>query len=266
MTAPSHPHAPIAIVVALREEERALERILERGPRRGPRSLRPVRATLSGHPVVLVRTGIGTELARAGVASLIEAEPPRALLVTGYGGALRPGLWPGDVLVAGEVLEARRGGDGHAGPAPAPRIADPSLLEAASRVRIDMGRVIVGRLVTADRVLASPAEKRQVGEAFGADACDMESSAALQVAGELGVPALAARAILDEWDLDVPFDLGKLMTPQGTVRPLMVLRAVAANPLGALRLAALRTRAGKASASLAAFTRAFVALVGGPVA
>jgi nucleoside phosphorylase len=265
VTAPPHSRAPVAIVIALREEERALERIIERGATRGE-DLRPARGTISGHPVVLARTGIGRELARAGVTSLIATELPRALLVTGYGGALRPGLEPGDVLVAGEVIDARMGGDGGIGATASRLIADASLLEAASRVRIPSARVITGRLATVDRVLTCPAEKKEAGEALGADACDMESSGALQAAAEMGIPALAARAIVDEWDLDIPFDLGKLMSPRGTVRPLKVLRALATHPLGVLRLAALRSRAGKASASLAAFARAFVALVVEPPA
>jgi nucleoside phosphorylase len=255
VTAPAH---PIAIAVALRDEERALERIIERGL-----AERPGRGTVSGRPVILARTGMGAERAREGVAALLERERPGAILVAGYAGALRPGLRPGDVLVAREVMDGgedpRR--DGPRLPDAAP---DARLLEAASRVRIETGRVIVGRLVSVERVLSSAAAKRQAGESSGADACDMESHAALGAAGERGVPALAARAIVDEWDLDLPFDLGKLMTEDGRLRPFTLLRAAATSPRGALRLPALGARARRASASLAAFTRAFVALAGEP--
>src|SRR5688572_3874447 len=120
----------MAIAVALREEERVLGRILERGGAERPGSGR-----LAGRPVVLARTGIGADLARDGVASLIEAERPRAVLFAGYGGALRPGLRPGDVLVAREVLEARGHPQRRAGPPLPPSIADAWLLDAASRVR-----------------------------------------------------------------------------------------------------------------------------------
>jgi hypothetical protein len=144
--------------------------------------------------------------------------------------------------------------------------ADASLLDAASRVRIETGKVIVGRLVSVERVLSSSTEKGRAGEATGADACDMESHAALQAAAEGGVPALAARAIIDERDLDLPFDFAGLMTAGGDVRPFALIRALAAHPFRAGRLAGLGIRARKASASLAAFARAFVALAGGTAA
>lgn len=123
----------------------------------------------------------------------------------------------------------------------------------AARLEAHGQRLKSGRLVTVDKVLSSRAEKGKLGEALDADAADMESSAILRVASEQGVPVVCVRAILDELDFELPFDLETIITPDGAPRVLGTLQAIARKPSGLFKLLDLRSRAQTATKSLGAF-------------
>jgi hypothetical protein len=118
---------------------------------------------------------------------------------------------------------------------------------------------MVGKLVTADYILARPEEKRRIGEERGGHAVDMESSAVLRQASRCGVPAVCARAVLDEVGYELPFDFARVFSPEGRIRPLGALAAVARAPFRLGRLAELRARARLAGRSLTAYLPALVA-------
>jgi adenosylhomocysteine nucleosidase len=205
----------LLVVVALREESRAVERALR------------------GHGATVLRTGIGQKLAQEKAARAIEANPPRRVIVAGFGGGLRPGIVAGDVVAASTVCEP----SGQEWSAPA------DLVELAASVRVPECRVVVGRLVTVEKVIATVAAKQALRAATGADAVDMESSGVLRAAAARGIPVLCLRAILDEAEFELPFDFGKILTPEGRPRILKALGAVTANPGNLARILPLRRRA-----------------------
>ncbi|MGI8971744.1 MAG: hypothetical protein ACR2HB_13745, partial [Dehalococcoidia bacterium] len=120
----------VGLVVALREEARALARVMsgrqrERATaRRGgeetgesdaldrsvSRLLSPsvdpavhrIAGAITGQPVTLAWAGAGSERAAAATRMLLE-QGIEALLAVGFAGALSPALRPGDLLVATEV-------------------------------------------------------------------------------------------------------------------------------------------------------------------
>jgi len=214
-------NGPTAILVALREEERAIERGL-------PDDARPV----------LARSGIGKERSERCAAALIERERPGLLIVAGFGGAARDGIPTGSVIVAFEVVE----------PGGASWRANGDLVALA--LRTGDASVREGRIATVDRLHGTEDEKRRLGRDLHADAVDMESSGAARAADRSGVPFLCVRAIFDEIGFELPFDPSRMLTDEGDVRPVAALREILSRPGGILRLPALRARAREAGRAL----------------
>lgn len=252
-------HHPIAFLVALREELETIRPLLREARPGVPGGLRGVTGRMGDVEVVAVRTGIGRENAGAGAAKLLEAVKAGLVIVTGFAGGLRPGLHTGDILIASEVCELAAGDADAGGNAPEsiPRWpARPDILDAAYRARPpgEAGPpVVLGRLVTVDRVLKTTAEKRALGERLRVDAVDMESGAVIRPADRRGVPVLCVRAILDDVDCKLTFDFGRILALSGKPRPMAILGEVARHPSAIPRLLGLGARARKARESLRAF-------------
>lgn len=249
---------PVAILTALREELRAIHPHLRQARLVRYGALRYWTATLWGRNVVVARTGIGWKNASAKCALLIEAAHPLFLIATGFAGGLRPGLRAGDILVAREVCEFLEEPSSSAKREPSSLWRAPkNFLDAAESLATPLkttGQELkLGRLVTVGRVLSKSSEKEKLGAMLEADAADMESSGMLKVTSEQELPAICVRAILDEWDLDLPFDFGKIVGPDGTPRLFGALQAFAERPGGVFKLLDLRTRALKAIKSLEVF-------------
>ncbi|MBI4601223.1 MAG: hypothetical protein HY721_04600 [Planctomycetes bacterium] len=217
-------------MVALREEERAIE------------------PGLAGLRAEIARTGIGKRNARERTEAFADRVKPAIVVVTGFAGALRPGLEPGAIVVAAEVREAS---------VPEARWPAPQeLLEKASRLSFadaSVPTVTTGTLVTADRVLSSAEAKRRLGEDLAADAVDIETSGALRALAERGVPALCVRAIVDEADYDLPLDFGKILGPDGRFGKVRTLGALLLRPAALPGLFELRARVQAAERALGAF-------------
>lgn len=141
---------------------------------------------------------IGMGPARAAAwAERFFADGCRADLVLSVGlcGGLRTGLAVGDVLLPAAVL----GPDGR-------RWLCAGLLGPAN-----------GLLVTTDRAVADPAEKRALGLRTGADAVDMEAAAVAEACHSAGVPFAAVKAVSDPVDTALPSELAHVC-PDGLVR------------------------------------------------
>jgi len=181
---------------------------------------------------------------------------PAAVLVTGFAGACRPDLRTGDIVVGDPVAVPGAELDEDSG--------DPGLRRRAVRA-IESARLRyqVGRLLTVDEVVTTPAAKAKWSRAQGALAVDMESAHVLAWARRAGLRAVAVRAITDGLEDEVPHDLLRAVGPDGRMRAW-----AAAGFLGrpALLPAAWRLgrRSHRALGSLARFIRAFVAESGEP--
>jgi hypothetical protein len=181
---------------------------------------------------------------------------PAALLVTGLAGGCGPELRPGDVVVGDPVAIAGKalGGDG----------GDPDLCRRAVRA-LDAARLRyrIGRLLTVDEVVTSPAAKAEWWRSAGVLAVDMESAHVLAWARCAGIPALAVRAVADGPDDEVPGELFTLVGPDGRMRARDAVRLLGRPTLlGAAWRLGRRSR--RALGSLARFVRGFVDLSGEP--
>ena len=150
-----------------------------------------------------VRTGVGPEAARRAALALPPV-PIDAAILAGYAGGLQPGLAPGTLVVADPLLDA---GD-HIVPTP--------LAEALAETARGAGLACVrGALVTLGRVFEAPSEKAWIHAAHGAIAVDMESAVLAAVLSERGVPAAAARVVLDAAEEAVPASAGAVLRRPG---------------------------------------------------
>ncbi len=158
----------------------------------------------------VVRSGMGLLRARVAGAHLWQdAGPDDPVAVIGLGGALRPGLRPGDVVVADEV----RGSDNRVVPCPSAGV-----LAAALRRR---GLTVhVGPILTVDAVVRRREDRAALAET-GALAIDMESAGFLDQVGDR--PRAVVRVIVDgpERPLVHPY------TVTGGIHALRVLRRAA---------------------------------------
>jgi hypothetical protein len=197
---------------------------------------------------------------RATLLDRLEIRPasrePVELLVTGLAGGCGPDLRPGDVIVGDPVGTPGAESWSHGG--------DPGLRRRATRA-LDAARLRyqVGRLLTVDDVVTSPAAKAEWWATQRALAVDMESAHVLAWARRAGLPALAVRAVADGPEDDVPRELLGVVGADGRTR----VRAVA-RLLGRPALVGAAWRLGRRSQqaleSLARFIRAFVDTPGEP--
>lgn len=155
-----------------------------------------------GRRVVVVESGIGAAAAAAATDALIEGHEPAWVISAGFAGGLAPTLQRNDVVLVNEIV--RPGAE---------RLAIDVRVspEAAARVP----GLHLGRLVTVDRAVADPAEKRSLAAAHSALAVDMESWAVADVCRRRKVRCLVVRVVSDTVDDRLPQEVENLAR-QGT--------------------------------------------------
>jgi hypothetical protein len=174
----------------------------------------------------------------------------------GLAGGCGPDLRPGDVVVGNPVATPGVGLDADGG--------DPDLrgraIRALDAVRL---RYRVGRLLTVEEVVTSPAAKAEWWRTQGVLAVDMESAHILAWARRVGLPALAVRAVADGPEDEVPRELLGAVGADGRMRAGAV-----AGLLGRPALVGAAWRLGRRSrralGSLARFVQAFLDLPSEP--
>ena len=164
-------------MVALERELRAVARAMGARVHAGL-----ARGRLGGREVAAVAVGLGGDPRAA-----IRAEHPALVVSCGFAGALSPSLRAGDLVVATAVRAA--GGE---------RLHAPDLPVARA-----FPEAVRGEIACAERVLATPEEKRALGTG-GAVAVDLESAQVARAAVEAGVPWLVLRAIVDDARTSLP--------------------------------------------------------------
>lgn len=173
--------------------------------------------TVAGRRVAWCVGGIGSAAAARAARLLVAGHRPRLLVTAGFAGGLAPHLARGAVVRPTRAIAAS---------APAAAVA----LEAPS----DAAEVVI---CTADRVVRTPAEKRDLAARTGAALVDMESFAVATVAREAGVPCAGVRVVSDALDDELPPVVAGLARPQATLRRLgAALGAVGRRPRAALEL------------------------------
>jgi hypothetical protein len=107
-----------------------------------------------------------------------------------------------------------------------------------------------GKIIGADTIIASVAEKRDLFARSGAIAVDMESHIAARVAARHGLPFAIVRTISDTADQALPPAALVGMKPDGSVALGAVLGSLARHPAQLPALIATGRSAGRAFAAL----------------
>jgi adenosylhomocysteine nucleosidase len=174
---------------------------------------------------VVVCGGIGSEAARRAAEAVIALYHPALVQSIGFAGALHAALRVGDILQPAIVINA---GD-------------------ASRVEVAGGK---GVLVTFMAV-AGIDQKKNLAQAYGAEAVDMEASAVATAAQRHGIRYGAVKVISDELNFEMP-DMGRFIDPQGHFRTGAFVAFVVLRPWLWMRVFTLARNSRKAAKSLAA--------------
>lgn len=145
--------------------------------------LRAAPKGFEGDNVTLIKTGIGAANATQALSPLPKFD---RVLSVGFAGALQPGMATGDLVI--DI----RGADAE---------LPPMARELAATLNI---KLHFGKIVDSPSVIASPQDKRALGQKLRASAVDMESAAISQWAKNKGSEFLAVRAILDGVDDALP--------------------------------------------------------------
>ena len=200
--------------------------------------------------VRLVRMGVGPE--RAEQAARANIAGAQLVLTAGCCGGLAPGANAGMILVPDRLLLARDDAEPL-------RCPDPDT-EWAMRARQQaerMGLHCSDRpLITVSDALNSPEHKRRCHQQTGAVGVDMETAAVALVAGELGVPHLAIRVVLDSVDDHLP--QRHLSDGEGRIKAARVARELL-RPRSFLSRAAMAIRLRSISETLAGLVAAVLA-------
>ena len=148
-----------------------------------------------GKNIVLVRTGVGKQRAADAALQTIEQFSPDRLLSIGYAGGLVPKLKVSDLIIAEQIIDVKSSAE---------FVPDQKWLYLAQNASVSENyKVISGKLVTADKVIHSPQDKKEFGERFSAEAVEMETSAIAKVATDKNLPFLSVRAISDSVEQEI---------------------------------------------------------------
>ncbi|MEX2598562.1 MAG: hypothetical protein WD533_02790, partial [Dehalococcoidia bacterium] len=163
--------------------------------------------------------GIGRAAADA-LAALLRDEVPSFVLSLGFAGALAPDLPTGGLTLHTQlcVPEALL--------PPIHQQAGPLNEKAVALLTAARLPFHSGPLLTVQRPLLTPAEKRMQYAASGAIAVDMEGYWLAQAATDAGVPMLTIRAVLDEAEHTLPPMVESIITDGGRNEWRAALRAI----------------------------------------
>ena len=153
--------------------------------------------------MVVVCGGIGPEAARRASEAIINLCHPAVVISAGFAGALHPTLEVGHTFTARHVIDARDG----------------------SRIDCGTGQGVV--ISFAD--IAGLEQKAKLGQAYGADAVDMEGAAVARSAEAHGVKFLACKVISDTSESSLP-PIARFVGSDGKFHVLRFLTYIAVRP------------------------------------
>lgn len=192
-------------------------------------------ADIGGRRWVLAAHGPGPRLARHAAQTALDRCGGRAVLLsTGFCGGLDPALRPGDVFIAGEIIDAATGARFPALP-----------LRDCPQARH-------GLLWSQDHVASSAEEKAQIRRS-GADAVDMEAAAVAAEAERRRVPFFCVRVVSDGAGSSLPLDFNAFRDGEGRFSRSRITRFVLLHPSKVMPLLRFRSECRRAADRLGEF-------------
>jgi adenosylhomocysteine nucleosidase len=208
----------VLCIFALNAESGALTDLLEDSAYAPAATFVERSGKLSGKQVVVAEVGVGAEAAARGTADLLAIHQPKWVITAGFAGGLDARLKKGHVLMADEVVDL------------AGNVLSPN--HRVDRSTASPG-LHLGRLLTVDRLIREPQEKRALAEQHGAVACDMESFAVAEACRQAGVPWLSVRIVSDTADDLLPPEIELLLAEKSLAGKLSAAAAAIVNRFSA---------------------------------
>ncbi len=243
----------IAILGAIKEEIAGIKKEMEIKETLHLKNASAYVGQWKGYSVVLVRTGMGQTRARQALVEVAERLRLVLVLSIGYAGALDPDMKVGDVFLADKVryLEGNLEDFNEGSIKELPLVS--ALVNQAMFLACPRGvSVYRGNLLTVDRVVADPENKKKFGQQFAADAVEMETYALVEETESRALPFLSIRAISDEAGHEL-LDCSHLIQEDGKVSKVKAGWHVLSNPGDLKSLLALKECSKKATSSLTHF-------------
>lgn len=206
----------IGIIGAMDEEIEKLKEAMENPVIDSRASMDFYKGVISGHEVVVVRSGIGKVNAAICTQILVDEYHVRCVINTGIAGSLKAEINIGDIVLSKDTLEHDMDAGAFGYPAgQIPRMdtlsfeADAALRQAAKtaceKVLPDIS-VFEGRVVSGDQFISDGDKKAWLSETFGGLCTEMEGAAIAHTAYVNKVPFLIIRAISDKADNSASMD------------------------------------------------------------
>jgi adenosylhomocysteine nucleosidase len=151
-----------------------------------------------GRQVVIAECGLGAKAAAKATADVIAIHHPAWVVSAGFAAALADHLRRGHILMADRVANSKQG-------------------ELAVGLKFDPNALAeikglhVGRLLTIDRLVHKPDQKRVLGHEHAALACDMETMSVAEVCHREKTKFLSVRVISDALDDQWPPEIETLL-------------------------------------------------------
>ena len=166
-------------------------------------------ANLANRRVLVALVGMGTTRARVSADTIFTHFRPRALILSGYGGALVPQLKVGQVVVSQNYNSK----------------------EVGSFLRL-LSDFDFADFCTGDEIVATPAQRAALARSREAQVVEMETAPVAEIAHGRGVPFVAVRVISDAYEQVLP--VGALAagfdSARGRATPLRLARRLALHP------------------------------------
>lgn len=223
----------MGIVVALQAEAAALTL----------RSVQPECVVYVNDGCCVWLSGMGAEAAGTAALALVKAGAT-ALMTFGVSGALDSGLPSGTLFCPQRILDEL--GGVYSADVPWRHQLQRRLVSAQLPMEPE------GTLLSVSRPLFTAAEKAVARHHYQAVAVDMESAAVAAVAAQFGLPFLALRAVVDEYDDAVPEGLLGSVDSWGRPQLTQLVWMLIRRPHILARLPGLASQMNKAVAALAA--------------
>ena len=237
MTIDDHAHADIGIVSALPIELASFLDRCERVNRYKGGGFVFRGGRYDGIRIAIVEAGLGFVRARKATQALIDGHSPNWLLSCGFSGALLPEMKTGNVVMANSIVDQH----------------DNELSLHLNAASDEASGLYVGRILTADSMVRTVAEKQQLAEKHAAIAVDMESLAVAQIAHDAKTRFMALRVISDDMSADLPPEVLSIIGDTGVVRLGAAVGSIMNRPGSFKDLMHLRSNAQAAAKSLATF-------------
>ncbi len=200
----------LGIIGAMDEEVAKIKEHMEQIEERTIASMDFLKGTVKGHPVVVVRSGIGKVNAAICTQILADVYGVDAVINTGIAGSLNADINIGDIVLSTDALEHDMDAVAFGYPVgQIPRMdtlsftADEKLRKIAKEtcecVNADVS-VFEGRVVSGDQFISDKAKKEWLVENFAGYCTEMEGAAIAHAAYLNGIPFLIIRAISDKAD------------------------------------------------------------------